>query len=270
MVLEAKALHTQILRENAHNWLRDPLDTSTTKKGLYQDELNTIVDLLNDNSVKDNPDFKLYVLGYAHFFNLGDNYCNSLSFAPFANAPVGNSPKLTLQLRTDMNTAIQNVNDILAKVVNDVKDPRAKFIDISPAFNGHRFCEDNHSKIDQWYSSDVWLWNLNTPADDPPAPISGIEAWIANATLPNGTQPNLNGQNISVEVSDPSNGGDVPRWTLRPFHPKLGGTTAIANYVMAAAIADKIPSVIGAEPKSIPTCVEWTNCPTDFCSGSSV
>jgi hypothetical protein len=70
------------------------------------------------------------------------------------------------RLQTDFNDAIQAVNNILEKVANDVNDHRVKYIDISPAFNNHRFCEDHHNIADQWYKPDVWLWNLSPPSWD--------------------------------------------------------------------------------------------------------
>ena len=39
----------------------------------------------------------------------------------------------------------------------DIKDSRVKYIDVSLVFNGHRFCEDNSNKQDQWVNNDAWL-----------------------------------------------------------------------------------------------------------------
>lgn len=213
--------------------------------GLYQDELNTVRDLLGHPAVKDNKDFKLYMLSYAHFFNVDTTWCNTVSFAPLANWG-GNSPKLTQRLRTDINDAVNTVNNILRKVADDVNDPRVKFIDISPAFNGHRFCEANHNFKDQFYNNDVWLWNLNSPANDPPADPSLMDLWLNSAELPDHTIFVPTGT-ISEQGSGGST-GDGPVWTQRPFHPKQGGNQAIKDIIIAQAKADKIPGIVGTAP----------------------
>ncbi|KAH9991515.1 hypothetical protein F4779DRAFT_623693 [Xylariaceae sp. FL0662B] len=146
---------------------------------LYQDELNTVRDLLGHPAVRDNGDFRLYILGYARFFNLSANYCDGISFGALATVPlVGNAPKVSNQLRTDLNDGVERVNQILARVANDVGDSRVKSLDISPAFDGHRFCEDNHNYKGQWYNADVWLWNIGTRS---PLPNSKV---VMSAIVP--------------------------------------------------------------------------------------
>ncbi|KAM0809507.1 putative SGNH hydrolase-type esterase domain-containing protein [Seiridium cardinale] len=216
--------------------------------GLYQQEMDTIKDILKHSAVKDNDNFHLYIMGYAQFFNQGDNYCNDISFG--ALAPVyGPAPKLMNRLRTDLNSAVHSVNDVLARVAKDVNDARVKFIDVSPKFNGHRFCEDKHegNDWDQWYSTDIWLWNLNFPRYDPPADPDLIQAWLNGSTATNVTA----GANVAVEgqggaETDSGSGGSGGTWMQRPFHPKQGGTNAIADLVIAQGKADKIPGVVGS------------------------
>ncbi|KAI1272796.1 hypothetical protein F5Y07DRAFT_378833 [Xylaria sp. FL0933] len=86
-----------------------------------------------------------------------------------------------------MNDGVERVNRVLERVANDVGDPRVKFLDISPAFDGHRFCENNHNYKEQWYNADVWLWNFNMPSDDPPADPALIDEWLNGSYLPDGT-----------------------------------------------------------------------------------
>ncbi|RYP93631.1 hypothetical protein DL770_000263 [Monosporascus sp. CRB-9-2] len=240
--------------------------------GLYQDEVNTVLGMLRHPAVKDNKNFRLYILGYAHFFNLGANYCDDISFG--AVPLIGNKPKVSNRLRTDLNDGVERVNKILARVANDVGDARVKYLDISPAFNGHRFCEDHHSFEDQWYSTDVWLWNLNTPADDPPADPALMDAWLNAGQLPDGTTVTSypDGTMIGVELqggveTDGSGGstGEGPTWHQRPFHPKHGGAHAIADIIIAQAKADKIPGVVGSSPPTMGTC----DCNESGCSPGS-
>ncbi|KAK6084448.1 hypothetical protein SCUP234_03237 [Seiridium cupressi] len=235
--------------------------------GLYQQEMDTIKDILKHSAVKDNDNFHLYIMGYAQFSSEGDNYCNDISFG--ALAPVyGPAPKLTNRLRTDLNSAAKSVNDVLARVAKDVNDARVKFIDVSPAFKGHRFCEDKHkgNDWDQWYSTDIWLWNLNFPRYDPPSDPELIQAWLNGSTATNVTA----GTNVGVEAqggaeTDSGSGGSGGTWMQRPFHPKQGGTNAIADLVMAQAKADKIPGVVGSSAPTTGTC----NCNENGCSPNS-
>ncbi|KAI2462864.1 SGNH hydrolase [Annulohypoxylon bovei var. microspora] len=243
--------------------------------GLYQDERNTVADLLGHAAVRDNKDFRLYILGYAHFFNLGANYCDGISFGALASVPVvGNAPKVSDRLRTDVNDGVERVNQILARVARDAGDPRVRFLDISPAFDGHRFCEDGHGYKDQWYSADVWLWNFNTPSDDPPADPSLMDTWLNGTYFPDNTVlPTYpNGTAVGVEMqggveTDGSGGstGPGPTWFQRPFHPKQGGTQAIADIIIAQALADKIPGVVGSSSPTTGAC----DCNEDGCSPGS-
>ncbi|KAI0900623.1 SGNH hydrolase [Annulohypoxylon nitens] len=236
--------------------------------GLYQDELNTVRDLLDHPSVRDNKGFRLYILGYAHFFNLSANYCDTISFG------VLHKPRLSNRLRTDLNDGVERVNQVLARVAKDVGDSRVRFLDISPAFNGHRFCENSHDSKDQWYNADVWFWNFNWPYHDPPANPALIDAWLDGNRWPDNTtlQDYSNGTMIGVEmqgdVETYGSGGSkglAPLWFQRPFHPKHGGTQAIADIVIAQALADKIPGVVGSSAPTTGTC----DCDEDGCSPES-
>ena len=237
--------------------------------GLYLDELRTIRDILAWPTIAANPDFRLYVLGYAHFFNLGPNYCDNISFAPFVinqatTVPKGinlTPPKVTNRLRTDFNDAITRTNNILQQVVNDLKDSRVKFIDISPKFDGHRFCEDHHKTNDQWYNPDVWLWNLNFPVLDPPNPHPDGPPQTVGT---DGIKPSdLNGT-VGVETD-----GSPPfSFIQRPFHPKIGGTTAIKDLIIAAAKADRIPGVVTTSPTSTPS--NSIPIPSASCAGDGI
>lgn len=225
--------------EGSNRYINTPGNGSG--EGLYYDELRTLQDLLGQSAVKDNPDFKLYVLGYAHFFNTNDNFCSQTSFAPAASLG-GNPPKLSQRLRIDINDAVDRANKVIEKVVNDVGDPRVKYIRISHEFDHHRFCEDDHdSKNAQWYNPDVWLWNLNFPSNDPPEGDSrAMDVWISSE-MAKFFMENPNVQILSG--SGDSGGGGGNTWTQRPFHPKKGGTEAIKKLIIDQARRDQISGV---------------------------
>ncbi|KAI1749154.1 hypothetical protein F4782DRAFT_533768 [Xylaria castorea] len=185
--------------------------------GLYGDELKTVIDGLGHPAVQDDTDFRLYIQGYAHFLNLGANYYDGISFGPLIS-----KLKLSNRLRADVNDGVEH--------------SPVRFLDISPAFNGHRFFENNHSYKDQRYSTDVWLWNLDTPSGNPPADPSRVDAWLDGAYLPDGAPlPDYpNTTTFGVEMQ----GGIETEGT--------GETQAIADTVIAQALADRIPGVLGS------------------------
>jgi hypothetical protein len=97
------------------------------------------------------PDFKLYVLGYPLFFNNDTDQCNKATFAYYKDDKGG--PFLTNTTRTTINGLIQQMNDAIRAAVVSVNDKRIVFVDISPAFNGHRFCEEG---IKEPYSGGIF------------------------------------------------------------------------------------------------------------------
>lgn len=104
---------------------------------------------------------RLYVLGYAEFFNTIEDatLCNDISFARNA----GQGQKLAMDLRNEINNLVQLANDKLKKDVeiinNGDKRVNLGFIDINSAFAGSRFCEGGHTLYDQYFSNKVKFWN---------------------------------------------------------------------------------------------------------------
>lgn len=84
----------------------DYIDNTGTQpgEGLYIDEMNTVRDLLGHPAVRNNKDFRLYILSYVEFFNLGENWCDTSSFG-VGYWRFGHQPKLTNRLRADLNGA---------------------------------------------------------------------------------------------------------------------------------------------------------------------
>ena len=90
------------------------------------------------------PNFKLYVLGYPHFFNVDTDQCDGVTFAYYKDDNEG--PFLTKDTRNTINGLIQQMNEAIRAAVMSVNDDRIVFVDISPFFNGHRFCEEGISE----------------------------------------------------------------------------------------------------------------------------
>lgn len=109
------------------------------------------------------------------------------------------------------------------------------YIDLSSAFDGHRFCEpgSNHNK--QYYGDDTWFWNLNYFSTRE-APADGNVPALGPEQL-----AELQREGI---LSGSGDGNEVANgWRLRPFHPTAKGNEAIKNTVIQKLRADGVPGV---------------------------
>lgn len=221
-------------------------------KSFYFDHQKTLKDIMAWPSIKDNKDFRLYVFGYALFFNTNpdSDWCNDEKFSPL---PL-DSLKLDNAKRARINASTKKVNDLIEKSVGDLGDARVKFIPIDHRFDGHRFCEPGMTKNDQYYNNNVWFWNVSDPDQDPDYLLSlnpltsAIEAiyrelWL-NGKFPNGTA--IDDAAMETLLS--------PNWgsQARTFHPKLGGNQAMKDALIAQLRADNAPGIKPAEPTPPP------------------
>ncbi|KAH0559576.1 hypothetical protein GP486_003914 [Trichoglossum hirsutum] len=84
--------------------------------------------------------FRLYVTGYAQFFNAATDQCDQASLGFWRLS----QPLLTKALRAQINTAVQALNVALKAIVDTYfkGDPRVVFIDYDPDMETHRWCEE--------------------------------------------------------------------------------------------------------------------------------
>jgi hypothetical protein len=55
------------------------------------------------------------------------------------------------------------MNGAIRKAAESFNDPKIQYIDIDPAFQGHRFCEEGHTDSDQFnWGSRVYFWQQPT------------------------------------------------------------------------------------------------------------
>ncbi|KAK6065489.1 hypothetical protein SCUP515_11205 [Seiridium cupressi] len=214
---------------------------------------DTVADILDHDSVKINPNFRLYVIGYAHFFNVddGSTWCNDQTFSLFWNTQA-QPQKLLLGLRRSINDLVEILNQQIQRAVDDFKDRGVGYIDITKRFDGGRFCETNHTLLDQYWGNNVMLWNAspegvvlningNYSVRDPTE--NEMNNWLQTGKFTNG--PN------EVSAQSPVSGpiqGTSPGVALCPFHPKENGHGKVADAIIARLKAD-----IGGE-KSPPVC----------------
>ena len=139
----------------------------------------TLDDILKDNHVKDNPDFLLYLTGYARFFGPDyDQWCNSETWR--IPNPYSAIPYLSEELRRAFNDHLVKVNDLYKKTVEEKYSKQVRYVNIDLYFDGHRFCESGHNHGDQLNTDTkfdkVYLWNLNWP-------------WQVNSAVPQQSEP---------------------------------------------------------------------------------
>ena len=124
---------------------------------LAGDITNTFDDIFKAQNVVSQPEFLLYLTGYAQFFNLNDDWCNDWSFSicpyPF------DRPPLTHDLRADINGLVTQINDVYEQAIRDCPNKNIRFIDLDSHFDGHRFCEAGSNWIHQYCDPNLWFWN---------------------------------------------------------------------------------------------------------------
>lgn len=170
---------------------------------------------LYNAGVKDFADFKVFLTGYAHFFNVDPDStrCNNQSFGPIP----GYKPKLSMELRKAINDLVEQVNNVYRGVVASMNIPNIQFVDISPGFDGHRFCEpknDDYDNENDKQEGNTWIWNFHYFWPD------GVD----NGTAPAGDPI------FSNTPSDGTGRGEI----ARIFHPTRLGHGAIKNILKDA------------------------------------
>lgn len=186
------------------------------------------------------------------------------------------------------------MNRNIREAVEHFQDPKITYIDINPAFDGHRFCEPNSTHRDQFnWNDNVWLWNqparwwiqinkgdqedfYDMLGDEPKMPpwdeYDKLLAHPEGETL-------YDGQTFSrkyVDPDDPSHtmlvGGTLDDFRVtggsgdgimgRTLHPKQSGHEEMAK-ILIEVLARRFKS--GATPQP------WgpDNCPTG-CTCSSI
>lgn len=213
------------------------------------------------------PDSKLFVLGYPLFFNTDTDQCDKATFAYVKDSSGG--PFLTKSVRQTVNDLIKQMNDKIRATVMSLNTNRAQFVDISPFFEGHRFCEQG---INEPYSGGIftgiddnaaWLyhfdWNPFHELDTdnyPPATIScpdannndmgsTIQCGLASSGV---TSIKFGGSLLEKEDGTPSTDtdkaiaeligpqSDAGQYGLfqRTFHPTWRGNVAIKDAILHA------------------------------------
>ena len=237
--------------------LRDKIDT-----GLFH------VALAGRQAGGANPreSFQVYVTSYMTFFNQDNTDCNDISW----NYWSWSTPKLTTDLRAQLNGLTLRVNEVIKNAAQDLQEMGVIYIDgLESSYEHHRYCEPGHTN-QQMIDYDTWFWssyaNSQTTSEGPGDPNNPYAATAEqNATqllldflFPNGTvratdfsesSPPWNYSNLASKYPDydslikamvDDNNATIygaPFKLLRSFHPK---GTAYGNQaqLFMGAIAD--------------------------------
>ncbi|KAL8791624.1 MAG: hypothetical protein Q9195_005773 [Heterodermia aff. obscurata] len=206
---------------------------------------STILAILNQ---ADNSNFKLYMTGYAGFWNNETTQCNDVSFNFWETKPADRA-NLTQELRTTMNTMLTSLNSQISAAASRANDHDLRapvvFVDYSPSFAGHRYCDDgipepdpSGSNAQRWFQEN-WLFKPHAPYTFSGDAIATMyQSWAQTALA---ADPSLQ---ISGLSSNASGNGTVDvtgslEWVFdglaRAFHPTIDGHDGIRLDVLDAA-----------------------------------
>ncbi|MCJ1372821.1 hypothetical protein MMC20_004046 [Loxospora ochrophaea] len=209
--------------------------------GIGNDLKNTLNDVLDADNVKSQPDFLLYVTGYAQFFNPNTTWCNDHTFSVFY--PYQSGPPLSQYLRNDINALVTQLNSVYEETIQAYSNVR--FVNYDAAFEGQRFCEADSNIWGQYFSSDVWFWNVSPPN-------FSVANQTANDTQIHQALISTIG-NASITPFSSGTGTVSDGWKLRPFHPTISGHAVIEQAIVAQMKTDNIPpsATAASSPSSV-------------------
>ena len=224
-------------------------DQITTTTNTINNDVPGLLDTLLDAVMSKvaNSGFKLYMTGYANFFNPDTTQCNDVSFNFWEEKPE-NQANLTTELRGNLNTLVQTLNGQISSAVDraNKKDSRKPcvFVDISPGFSGHRYCDVGITEPDlnddnRWFQEN-WLFEQH-------APYSGnnltkqYQAWAAQELQSNSTsrvsKQFMSELGIQGQISIYGSGQWVFDALARAFHPTIDGHNDIKNVILSVYTA---------------------------------
>ncbi len=224
-------------------------DQITTTTNLINNDLPPKLDNLLSAIMSQvaNSGFKLYMTGYAHFFNVETTQCNNVSFNFWEEKPE-NQANLTTELRGNLNNLVQILNGQISSAVDRAngRDPRKPcvFVDISPSFNTHRYCDIGIDEPDlnndmRWFQEN-WLFEQHTPYSG--NNISNqYQTWAAQQVQ---SDPSYRVSNQFVSELSIQSQIDIYGWgqwvfdaLARAFHPTADGHNGIKDVILSAYTA---------------------------------
>ncbi|KAI4122897.1 MAG: hypothetical protein LQ338_005562 [Usnochroma carphineum] len=206
-----------------------------------RDATNVIIAALRKGTDRVGLGFKVFVTGYAQFFNEQTTQCNSVSLKP------GWSPferqYLTFERRQTLNKVARDLNAALKRAVLSASlgaPGRVFFVEYDTQFNGHRFCdreEPNPTDPNTWFftfgSSESAVGEFLNSIPQ----INGLINGQSNETISDSGFLRLISKAAGSDASKRDNGVAA----YRVFHPKPFGHRAIEGRLRDAVLATRAP-----------------------------
>ena len=191
------------------------------------------------------PDVRIFVTGYAKFFNDKTTQCSEVSWNYWQNDPkTGSGDKMNTKLREDLNKMVDEVNKKLEEVVASFRDARIEFINYDQKFNTHRFCEERFVEPQRSGEDrlDLFMHQYYTPdgqlQDDGDVDV-GYTEWTKDWSdgMSKFVQENPGAKVAAPYDEHPIDINAFPRipsGVMKVFHPTQKGHFAIADAVWHA------------------------------------
>lgn len=230
---------------------------------LFNPVWNDVYTLLRKvGPIEKKPNFRLFVTGYAKFWNVDDSddedQCSKISFNYWANPNGGE--KMTKDLRRRMNKLVDNMNAKLKAVVDTWTNPesapnydvRVQFINWDDdGLRGHRFCEEGVNEpryAAQPQADNQWFFQIavtrgagfHQMSDTTGDPGWGAQ-WAKDIAQTQKQNPNLQPadpfKDITIDPNSDFSGG-YPLPISEVFHPRPEGHKYIAQQIARALEVD--------------------------------
>ncbi|KAL9632082.1 MAG: hypothetical protein Q9164_005537 [Protoblastenia rupestris] len=200
-------------------------------------------DVINKALAKGNaqvgPSFKVFVTGYAQFFNEQTTQCNDISFKP--KYSLLKAQKLTIERRQALNKIARDLNSALQTAVEQAKivhPDRVFYVDYDAQFEGHRFCDRTEPN-----PKDPETWFFNLESNDAATgeflnsipKIHRVMSGLSNDSISGRDYLQLITNAAGDDLEKRENGVSV----YRVFHPKSVGHRTIERILRSTILSTR-------------------------------
>lgn len=214
----------------------------------FKDDLDSVIQATVDKGRgKVGDKFKVFITGYARFFNQTTTQCDTVSFKPWW-VPL-KSQYLTIERRTKMNDLTLVLNNALRTAAEGFKDQGVIFVDYDGNFDTHRFCdrdEPNPDDEDTWFFS--WYTKKDPKSEAQRQLFEKVEAFRASSEerTEERTEELFKTDDDFINALYDAAGDGMEAQSIlsdseRIFHPKERGHEAIRDNLMAVLAGAGIP-----------------------------
>ena len=178
--------------------------------------------------------FKVFVAGYAQFFNETTTQCNDVVFQIGSGT---NKQYLTQDRRQKFNQLARGLSDGLNTAVQTVSPAfpgQVFYVDIDAAYQTHRFCDREEPNP---ADPDTWFFNYGSPDEDE----EGLENFLASLASVQAELRQADNSTVYDIVGEVAGNDTVKKvegaFLFRVFHPKPAGHVVIKDAVQNTRIA---------------------------------